>query len=113
MPIKELDPIQIEDVRLPAQITKVLHHRKTLVEVPGRDFRAFDNLTQHLRPRQGRIAKPVNHFLPASRQDRNSGCRQQGVDVLRVIERAVRIRERRSRDEVRHKLRLRGFQIGV
>src|SRR5712664_1285547 len=43
--IEHLDPLQIESVRLPSQVSEVFHHRIRLMVILSRDFSALDNLS--------------------------------------------------------------------
>src|SRR5260370_11786939 len=43
--VEHLDPLQIESVRLPSQVSEVFHHCISLMIVLGRDFSSLDNLS--------------------------------------------------------------------
>src|SRR5216117_170951 len=50
--VNNFQPVEIQGVRIPPQITEILHYHKCLIIVFIVNFRALCNLPQHLRARQ-------------------------------------------------------------
>src|SRR5437016_4706243 len=67
--VQHVDPVQIQRIRISAQITKVFHHHKRLVVVLLINVSTLGDETQRMRTIKRAVVERINDRLPVRQTD--------------------------------------------